>query len=339
MIRLNSRQKKYKKIFLDKLERRIYVERNNTCPCGHPGDILVHKKDRYGIPLTTVMCKYCGLLRSDPYYNQKTLKNFYNLEYRGIYEEEGRPNQNFFNNQKKRGKFIYGYLKRNYFGTEISNKKIVEVGCSAGGTLAYFKDMGNNVFGCDYDSSYINYGQKKGLNLVTGGAERLNAVRNKVDIVILCHVLEHFSNLEGELKKIRLLVKKGGLIFIEVPGIYLIHRSYGGRLDDFLQNAHAYSFTLKSLSYVMGKYRFKLIHGDESVFAIFEKAKGIIYCKRESYKSILSYLRHTGKLRLLYFVEKKVYSAIEIFLSKIGLLDFTVNAVSKAKRTFSLPHA
>src|SRR3972149_2010287 len=307
MIPLNPQQKKYMKIFLVKLKRGIYGVGKSSCPCGHDRDVPVSKKDRYGFPLTTVICKYCGLIRSDPYYDQKTLKNFYNLEYRGIYEEGIKPNQNFFDNQVQRGKFIYRYLKRNYFRTEIANKVIVEIGCSAGGILAYFKSKGNKVFGCDYDSSYINYGQRKGLNLIVGGVEKLNSFRNKADIVILCHVLEHFGNLEFELGRIRLLVKKGGLLFIEVPGIYLIHRSYSGRLDNFLQNAHAYSFTLKSLSYVMGKYKFRLIHGDESVFAIFEKAKRKINYRRENFKEVLTYLKRTEKLGHIYFVEKRLY--------------------------------
>lgn len=339
MVLLNSWQKKYKQQFLNKLQRGIYHLRKNSCPCGHSTDIVVGRVDRYGIPLTTVVCEYCGLMRSDPYYDRKTLKNFYNLEYRGIYEEGMRPNQKFFDSQREGGRFIYEYLKRNYFTKEIKDKIVVEVGCSAGGILAYFKTRGNSVFGCDFDSSYVAFGKKKGLNLFVGGAEKLSSLKGRADIVILCHVLEHFNNLEVELEKIRSLIRKDGLLFIAVPGIYLIHRSYGGKFDNFLQNAHAFNFTLRSLCYVLGKSKFKLVSGDESVFAIFKKTGREILGRRENYKSVLSYLKRTEKFVPFFLLERWLYLTTEKFLRKMGLLDFTVNAISKARRVFVSPHA
>jgi len=51
----------------------------------------------------------------------------------------------------------------------IANARIVEIGCGAGGILQYFKEKGNDVYGVDLGSEYIEFGRANyNLNIGTG---------------------------------------------------------------------------------------------------------------------------------------------------------------------------
>ena len=78
---MNSLQLKIKKSFLAKLKSSEYKTIPNPCLCGNKKGHIVAGHDRYGITLITKFCLNCGLVRSDPYYTQKTLNQFYQQEY------------------------------------------------------------------------------------------------------------------------------------------------------------------------------------------------------------------------------------------------------------------
>lgn len=81
------------------------------------------------------------------------------------------------------------------------------------------------------------------------------------------------TNLKKEIKTIKHALKDEGIIYIEVPGIKNISRAYGSDILLYLQNAHTYNFTLKTLENIFKKYGFKKIYGDERIRAIFKKDK------------------------------------------------------------------
>lgn len=96
MKKLNSRQLKFRQSFLKKLENGKYRLVSLPCPCGRSEDIGISEIDARGIPLKVVLCKGCGLMRADPYYTESTLRDFYNFEYRGLYETKPKVDNVFF---------------------------------------------------------------------------------------------------------------------------------------------------------------------------------------------------------------------------------------------------
>lgn len=59
-------------------------------------------------------------------------------------------------------------------------------------------------------------------------------------------------------------------MFIAVPGIKELVRNYNNDFMLYLQNAHVYHFTLRTLEQVMNKYGFGLSVGTEEVSALFK---------------------------------------------------------------------
>lgn len=327
---LNKNQANYFHKLLSKIKNGEYLFTPNACPCGQLSDLLLENLDRYGIPLTTVICRKCGLIRSDPYFIEKSLKNFYKYEYRGLYGGTTHPNLLFFNSRKEGGRFFYDYLKAYYYHKDFTKKVIFEVGCSVGGVLEYFKERGDFVYGCDYDSSHIEFGKARGLNLINGGSVSLFSLGKKADIIILSHIVEHFRNLQEELSRIRKLLKDNGILFVAVPGVRWIHKSYDGDFKNLVQIAHCYSFTLTTLSGVLARAGFKLVSGDESVFGIFVKSKKVGE-KRDDYKEVVNYIENSYRLRYYYVAKRWVYESLIAFLKKIHAHNFILDSVYNVK--------
>jgi len=56
-----------------------------------------------------------------------------------------------------------------------------------------------------------------------------------------------------------------------VPGLHHIDQAYDSDLLGYLQIAHVYDFSLASLSMLAMQFGFRLVTGNESVRAIFER--------------------------------------------------------------------
>ncbi len=292
-ISLNNNQQKALKQFQTKLADGTYSFEEVPCLCGSVNDYLIAKRDRYGLAFKTCLCKECGLLRTKNRLTPESLSKFYDEDYRPIYVGYTQAPNDFFFEQIEHGKSIYDFVTSNI---ELnSDSKVFDVGCGAGGVLIPFKEAGYSTFGCDLGSNYLERGKAEGLLLEHGNIESLNKF-NQADLVILSHVLEHFLDPVFELKKIRYSLVNGGYLYVEVPGIFAIHKTYGKTVN-FLQNAHLYHFTLNTLTFVLAQAGFKLVRGDENIYALYQKSEDVDASPSSNqFKRILSYL-HFVELR------------------------------------------
>lgn len=242
-----------------------------SCPiCENKVDFeCLAEKDRYGIDFQTVICEECGLLLTNPRMNQNAYNDFYMNIYRQLYTASEISTDSFFEEQVFHGKQIMEYLLGQTNQKSVANKKVVEIGCGAGGILKVFKDNGSIVRGMDLGQKYLNYGISNwNLDLRFGTLLDLTKA-DAPDIIIYSHVLEHILDLEKELTHLREICHKSTLIYIEVPGLRNIHDAYNGDFLMYLQNAHTFHFSLKTLKNLFAKYGFKLIAGNEYVRAVF----------------------------------------------------------------------
>ena len=297
-ISLNELQLRMKKSVERKIERDIYsFEEVPCCVCGGKNFELLSEKDRYGLYVPVVVCKDCGLIQTNPRMTQEAYNLFYNIEYSKLYR--GGSIDNFFKFQNERGKRIYGYLKKS-LGIDLTNLKVLEVGTGAGGILYYFKEKGNEVYGCDLDSKYIAFGRDKyNLNLQVGTVDDID-MNWTPDIVIYSHVLEHVLNPVEELIKLKTIVDKNSYIYIEVPGVkYLTHSDQMNFLR-VLQNAHVYYLTLTTLKNILRKAGWDFVCGSETIFSIFKKSSAQMENNYESdYAAVISFLRRMEFYRFM----------------------------------------
>jgi 2-polyprenyl-3-methyl-5-hydroxy-6-metoxy-1,4-benzoquinol methylase len=261
-LRLSRGQKKAVSEFNSKLDRGVYKTERLPCVCGAQDDVLAASIDRYGFNLRTVICRRCGLVRADPYYNAATLQSFYNNEYRVIYDDEFYKNPAMFsqkfNNRRKHGKSIANEILQNGGVSDFVGKKVFDIGCSLGGILAAFQEAGADCYGCDFNEKYVSYGNSRGLHLSVGDYSTL-AKNGAADIIIVNHVLEHIANPAEFLRGIRDMLKDDGLLFVAVPLIENIGCNYRSNLFLYLQNAHVFYYTMMTLKAIMQNSGYEIV--------------------------------------------------------------------------------
>jgi len=315
---LNNIQLKYKKQIENKIKTKKYIFESISCiVCDSNNFEKLAEKDRYGLPMNVVICKTCGLIQTNPRMNFDSYNEFYNEEYRKLYE--GSDNvANEFVKQYNRGKLIYNYIKK-ITGNSLTNKFVVEIGTGAGGVLKFFEEQENKILGIDVDSSYISYGKKKGLNLEVGTIEKILEFNIKADLVIFSHTFEHFLNPIHELQRVKKILKEKSLVYIEVPGIRNLTTAYNQDFLRYLQNAHTFHFTLTSLKNCCMKSGFRLVSGDEFIRSLF-RIDAIKNNFVSDYEPSIKFLKKIEKTRLnplnQFIIKKKIFPFIIMLLEK-----------------------
>lgn len=290
---LSSSQQEALARFRQKVRSGIYRQKSVSCLCGAGGGRLVGLRDRYGIAITTRLCTHCGVLRTDPQMTDDTLRRFYAEDYRPLYVGEARPTVAFFEAQKQHGREL---LRR--FADSVTSSMppvVYDIGCGAGGVLMPFAEAGWHAIGCDPGGAYLELGRAKGLELYHGNVDAL-AECPKPDLVILSHVLEHIPDPDAFLAELTRRLAPGGLIYIELPGIYAIKETYRSVLR-FLQNAHLYHFTLGTLANLLAKHGFILESGDEQISASFRHSENAVVPLRPVDANDI--YRHLGEVEVM----------------------------------------
>jgi len=291
---LDYKQKITKIKILTDFNKNILKWENNKCRCSFNEDLILSMRDRRGFNVRTVLCMNCGLIRADPRISEETIEIFYEKYYRNLvpilHNEIG---ENLisatYNKENKHGKKVLEFIKRN---TSLKNGLIFDFGAGTGGMLEIFKNAGFEIFGVDLNERFLNYGLKKGLNLKKGSINELKNYSKKANLIIASHILEHMHSLDKYLRKLWECLEDDGYLYVELPGFYNVHKSYKNFLPFFLIE-HFYYFTLLTLSKVLGENSFKLIAGNETISALFQKSskKHNIRISKDYIENILIYLR------------------------------------------------
>ncbi|HOS69974.1 MAG TPA: methyltransferase domain-containing protein [Bacillota bacterium] len=271
-ISLNKIQTEARDLILEEILHKRYSFENITCVCSSNEAEVLSEKDRYGLPVTTVICSKCGLIFLNPRFRAIDYDNFYKHHYRKLHLGKRQPDYDIYHFQEQRGQKIFKFLQ----SYQINKGSLLEIGCSSGGILSVFKSNGWDITGIDLDSDYTDYGIRKGLNLKNCHSEDLlEEYSGRFDVIILSHVLEHFLDIKKELGIVYRLLKPQGYLYIEVPGIEHILNEEGWIQNDFLkilQIQHTYYFNLNTLCQVVESNGFNMIAGNEVINALFKKS-------------------------------------------------------------------
>ena len=315
--------KKGIEIFQKKLKDGTYLETDYPCMCKKTDDLLIADHDRYGIPVRTVLCRKCGLMRSTPYLTEKSLSLFYDQDYDSIYRISI-PSNEFFLNQLRQGNSILSSVQK--IESKLSGKVVFEIGCSKGGNLLPFQQIGCSVYGADYNSSHVAEGRKMGLDLRLGSVDTLSQLP-PADILILNHVLEHVIHPIDFLEKCYSLLKPEGLLYVAVPAIENIEDNYNYNIFTWLQNAHFYYFSNITLKNVVASA------GGE---IIWDNSKGIVIARKKQ-KTDYIYAPNEAR-RIVYLLKhyEKIFSSSDVnfknclkFLLPYGIVRFIQESSKK----------
>lgn len=236
------------------------------CLCGaNFYDQPIAKIDRWGIPISAVLCMQCGLMRLHPRWDNDTYFEIYREYFwplqMGCYE----VSRERFQLSVERAAGFADFLMAHY---DLTGKKVLEIGCSYGAGLYRLQNKGAKLVGYDYDSRILNIGRAyTDLDLREGGLSAALEAGERYDLVILRHVFEHFLNPISEGIFFKNLLTDEGRLFIEVPGVFNDKEWYPEPLMVF--NAfHTFYYSLSMLIHVLSICGFTLVAGDEHIYSL-----------------------------------------------------------------------
>ena len=253
-----------------------------ACPCGEKANhFKVANQDRYGIEVSYVCCKNCGIVRLYPNLNESSWKKFYADNYpllKNSVDKNGNNNfEDLFAKEVKEGKRIFKSPHINCEGiADTIRPKLLDIGCGYGGMVQLAGEHGYAGYGCDYDPDAVDFATSKGLDIRLGGIEQFSAERGQFDVIILSHVLEHVSDPASFLKSAADLLKPGGYIYIELPGYREISFArYRGKLLRYLRIFHPFNFDLEALTMLACRSGLEFKEGNEWIQAWFRKPNNV----------------------------------------------------------------
>lgn len=139
--------------------------------------------------------------------------------------------------------------------------KALEVGSSTGVFLSLLKERGWEVLGIEPSVDAVDTAQRKGIPTLNTTFEKSELKSDTFDLVIFNHVLEHMNDPIGILKKTNGVLKKDGIVLVDVPNFAsLSAKISGSRWRYILPKEHRWHFTPKSLSLFLKKAGFKVIY-------------------------------------------------------------------------------
>jgi SAM-dependent methyltransferase len=212
----------------------------------------------------------CGLIRLSPRWREDRYRRFYETEYRSLYNPYTIPKREYAREVAsspavaERCRWVVSTRARYSRPGPVS---VVEIGAGGGWNLAGLPRTWARI-GYDVDEEYLAIaGSEFGLTVRRGFVEEALDQVSSADLVLLSHVVEHFTHPEAALRAIAERMRPGALLLIEVPGIFRIHRTNLDPLT-YLQNAHPYTFCASTLRQVCGRAGLAVIEIEEEVRAV-----------------------------------------------------------------------
>ena len=190
---------------------------------------------------SVVRCSACGTSQTVPRPPEDTLGRFYPPSY----YPAGGYDQSYYRRRiepSQRDKL--GIVRR-----FRSSGTLLDVGCGAGFFVREASKAGFSAQGVEFSHEAVDFGMREGGIRITEG-DLLDAQfpDSSFDIVTLWHVLEHLPRPVEALKRIRALLKPGGVLVIAVPNFDSVQaRVFRGRWYHLEVPRHLYHFTPGSL--------------------------------------------------------------------------------------------
>ena len=139
-------------------------------------------------------------------------------------------------------------------GRPLEGLEVLDIGCGWGENLFYFNEKGMACYGFDPAPEAVEYAQKRGLNVLTSGMDKMNVFDKKFDVVTLFNVLEHLSDPVETIREIKSeLLKPGGVLIIDVPNEFNAFQTAAVDIHDLNQwwvgpPAHLNYFSVTTLN-------------------------------------------------------------------------------------------
>lgn len=190
-------------------------------------------------------CLKCGILKTFPskrsFFNPKQSRAEFYEQDRNLFRELFRPIVKKIKQFKQKG-------------------KVLDIGCSSGILLELLRKEGHEVHGIEPNKKAYKIASNKFKKSIFNGILKdfVKTKRNKFDVVIYNHVLEHIDNPLDELDLVRKIIKKKGILIVGLPNTRNFTFFLRGKYwEPLMPNEHIWHFTKSHLANLLKRKGFK----------------------------------------------------------------------------------
>lgn len=205
---------------------------------------------QFGYSVHPVICE-CGLVYLNPRWSKKNYDVFYEFYYDELYRLELKPDYGLagvIDNMRVIWKRIHNHIDNNL-------KNILDVGCGSGYGLKYLKDKNPeaSIYGIESSPKSCKILQEENKAILITKDFDSNWTANfsdKMELIILRHVVEHMLNPVDALKKIRSVLSQDGYIYLATPDMMnprVKLRDYNYWWEYWFRSVHPYYYCKETL--------------------------------------------------------------------------------------------
>ena len=233
-----------------------------------------------GVRMPAVRCPACGFVFLNPRLSSQAVADFYRGSTRLLdyfttgFKEDVDRNRGFLPFVD----LIERQLPRRSGGPSPAVFDLFDLGCGTGSFMRLMKDRGFRVAGAEIAPSVAAHGRETlGLDIMAADAdqavETLQAQGRSFDVVTMIHAFEHLPDPLRVLRKLRAIVRPGGLVAINVPNVrYLpvpVDRALGTNLAQIWDPVGHFSyFSLATLRGICDRAGFEVV-AEDSRFLVY----------------------------------------------------------------------
>ncbi|MEI0606466.1 class I SAM-dependent methyltransferase [Brachyspira pulli] len=193
-----------------------------------------------------------------------------------LYKNEYHNNikNKLFEMAKSKMRYARSLSQFNFINKHIDckNKKVCEIGAFDGLLLSIFKKNNCDVYGYELNDNARAYAKNKyDIDLNPNFLES----KNKYDIIILSHVIEHFKDAKNVLLKIKGMLNENGYIYIEVPNSPMIDQCSHEMLMRYLSTEHIVNFNMSNLKMFVESSKLNIIECVYSNYSVSNKNESL----------------------------------------------------------------
>lgn len=242
----------------------------NLCGCGDE-EVLFQQNDlltNYPEPFKVVRCRQCELVYVNPRPRLDDLGQFYTPEFVSYQFESTVSSEQATWRDRLMVKMTQDLArdrirKIRRFVDLNPQSRVLDIGCGKGHFLNQLKQEWKcEVSGLDIDESSTRYcSDILGISVTHGNATALETQPDRYDLVTMWHYLEHESDPSEVLAKVRMCLKPGGLLVIEVPNQASFENQIFGRRS-YLYDVprHLYDFAPATMEKLLTKASLEMEH-------------------------------------------------------------------------------
>lgn len=234
-------------------------ERIAASPCGLCGGTerqVLATRGRGFQPLTTAICRGCGLVSHHPLPDPAEVAAFYASQYRIAYKGAHEPKR------KHALRAMRGAIARaERLAPRLpAGAHVLDVGASSGEFTHVMARCGFVARGIEPNQGYAEFARRTyGTRIETGGIEDADVAPGSLDLVTLNHVLEHLADPWGALRRVHAWLGPEGLLFVEVPNLGGVRK----QAANTFHTAHIWNFTPETLLLLAWHCGFVPVEGED----------------------------------------------------------------------------